>query len=106
MAGSAQTESESLCVKERDSPERQELEEKAEEEEEEKEDQTSSPAAPNTYTRDKTCDVTEVRAPVLHLHLRGVHMFLLVDGEAMFRRGRSRRSPAESLDACFVACHM
>lgn len=63
MAGSAQTESESLCVKERDSPERQELEEKAEEEEEEKEDQTSSPAAPNTYTRDKTCDVTEVRAP-------------------------------------------
>ena len=94
-------------MKERDSPERLELEEKEEEEEEEEEeDQTSSPAAPNTHTRDKTCDVTEVRAPVFHLHLRGVHMFLRVEGEAMFRRGRSRRSPAESWDACFVACHM
>lgn len=81
----------SLCVQDRDSPERQELEAKK-----------SKPETrlftcswkPHNPARE-TCDVTENYAPVVPLrfykYLKRVHMFLRVDGEAMFRW----RRPAE-----------
>ncbi|TNN33798.1 hypothetical protein EYF80_056044 [Liparis tanakae] len=81
-----------LRVKDQGSPERQELEQ----EEEEPAHQEPSPA-PETHEAPatETCDLTEIYARLLHFclrkHLRGVHVFLRVDDEAMFRR----RLPAE-----------